>query len=257
MAFSEVNDPTAVRMAVREFDRIGRDAFLRKYGFRRARGYVLVLDGKRYDSKAIFGAAHGYQFPKLGPLPWRAFSGGAKTVERKLEAMGFRIERRVAEAPKPAIRVAIREAQREAEASGAFDPESVEDGRTKILAAIVRRQGQPAFRRKLLRAYGGRCAISGSEVLEVLEAAHIVPYQGPQTNDVSNGLLLRADLHTLFDLGLLAIEPHGKMVVIAAALRLTEYGALHAKKLCLPSIDKDHPSKDALALHYEKCRLTL
>ena len=48
-------------------------------------------------------------------------------------------------------------------------------------------------------AYGGRCAITGYDVEEALQAAHIVPYLGPQSNTVNNGLLLRADVHNLFD----------------------------------------------------------
>src|SRR5205823_2979542 len=81
-----------------------------------------------------------------------------------------------------------------------FDPISIEDGRRRIQAS---RQGQFAFRAALIEAYGGRCAMTGCDILEVLEAAHIVPYRGPSTNAVSNGLLLRADIHTLFDLGLI------------------------------------------------------
>ncbi|MGA4073545.1 HNH endonuclease [Ralstonia nicotianae] len=257
MAFANVNDPAAVLKAVEEFDRKGRDVFLEEYGFGKARDYFLIVDGKRYDSKAIFGAAHKYQFPKLGPLGWRDFSGGATTVERKLEAMGFQIERRRAKAGGATSSVEITNAQDEAEAAGAFDPHSDADARQKILAAIVRRQGQRGFRRKLLHAYGRCCAISGSGVLEILEAAHIVPYRGPQTNHVSNGLLLRADLHTLFDLGLLGIEPRTKVIAVAAALRSTEYGALHGNKLRLPAALRDRPNEAALALHYENSGLAL
>ncbi|WP_321947211.1 HNH endonuclease [Paraburkholderia sp. J10-1] len=256
MAFADVNNRAAVLEAVREYDRIGRDEFLKKYGFGKATGYFLVVDGKRYDSKAIIGRAHGYQFPDLGPLTPQEFSGGEKTVERKLEAMGFRIERLSSEKHNETISVEVHDAQDEAQAEGAFDPHSVEDARRKTLAAIVRRQGQPAFRSNLLRAYGNRCAISGCDVPEVLEAAHIVPYKGPETNHVSNGLLLRTDLHTLFDLGLLAIEPSAEIVVVAEALRSTEYDALHGKKLRLPSDLKNRPSKDALTLHYKKSELT-
>ena len=256
MAFADVNDPAAVRQAVQEYDRVGGDAFLKKYGFRKARGYFLALNGKRYDSKAIFAAAHGYQFPDSGPLTWRELSGGKDTVKPRLEAMGFRVEGPSVKSRDDARSAALLDAQNEAQAAGVFDPHSIEDARRKTLAAIVRRQGQPAFRNNLLRAYDNRCAISGCAVLEVLEAAHIVPYQGPETNHVSNGLLLRTDLHTLFDLQFLAIEPSAAIVVIATELRSTEYGALHGKKLRLPSGPKDRPNKDALALHYEKSGLT-
>jgi hypothetical protein len=143
-------------------------------------------------------------------------------------------------------------AQNEAEAAGAFDPNSVEDARKKTLAAIVRRQGQPAFRQGLLRAYDARCAITGCNIVEVLEAAHIVPYQGPQTNHISNGLLLRADLHTLFDLGLIAIDPSSMRVVVASALRQTEYGELQGRAVRIPGEDFCRPNDDALQIHYSR-----
>jgi hypothetical protein len=72
---------------------------------------------------------------------------------------------------------------------------------------IARRRGQAAFRTGLLNAYGGRCAISGCGVVDVLEAAHTRPWSETREMDIRCGLLLRADLHTLFDLGLLTIDP--------------------------------------------------
>ena len=52
--------PEAVRQAIAEFDRLGRDSFLNTYGFGKARGYFLVHNGQAYDSKAIAGVAHQY-----------------------------------------------------------------------------------------------------------------------------------------------------------------------------------------------------
>lgn len=80
-----------VRAAIAEFDTLGRTRFLGKYGFRRSRGYVLLHEGGEYDSKAICGAAHGYDRPDLGPLTWEDFSGGRDTVERKLRSLGFEV----------------------------------------------------------------------------------------------------------------------------------------------------------------------
>jgi hypothetical protein len=66
MAFSDITDPDAVVRAVQEFDAVGRRAFLARYRFGEARQYFLSMHGKLYDSKAIIGAAHGYQFPEKG-----------------------------------------------------------------------------------------------------------------------------------------------------------------------------------------------
>ena len=93
MGLGDLTSRQAVLDAMAEFDRLGRDAFLDKYGFGKARDYFLVDDGRSYDSKAIVGAAHGYQFPKDGALGADAFSGGDATVRRKLAELGFTVER--------------------------------------------------------------------------------------------------------------------------------------------------------------------
>jgi len=385
MSLGQIKNPASVEQAVAEFDQIGREDFLRKYNFGKAREYYLVINGNKYDSKAILAAAHGYEFPELGPL--KRFSGGKDTVRPKLESLGFVVEgpeaagllspllsvggvytrdelkhildtddstinngvfrpkgfdsvllfvtekktpdrtqyvdkldgdelqwqgqsagrtdglvvthrqqglevllfyrtkkyehpgagfryegpfdyvsHRGAQPASFVLRRAntgpndgqqLNEAAFEAETTGAFNPANLEDARKKTLAAIVRRQGQPAFRRALVQAYGGRCAITGCDVLQVLEAAHIVPYRGPETNHVTNGLLLRGDLHTLFDLGLISIQPDAKVVVVAPALRAMEYGVFHGQSLRLPSNAAEGPSELALREHYLESGLGL
>jgi 5-methylcytosine-specific restriction enzyme A len=81
----------AVLAAVTEYDELGQDQFLDKYGFDRARRYVLVHDGKSYDSKPIAGAAHGH-LPGQRPLTARQFSGGEATVGRLLRRLGFTVQ---------------------------------------------------------------------------------------------------------------------------------------------------------------------
>jgi hypothetical protein len=139
------------------------------------------------------------------------------------------------------------------DAEGAFDPESVGGARQHALRSVALRRGQSAFRAALLDAYGGRCAITGCAVEAVLEAAHIIPYQGEQTNDVRNGLLLRADIHTLFDLGLIAIVEEGSRLRVAIGAGLADsdsgYAELEAKEVRVPRDAKHHPSSQALAQH--------
>lgn len=94
MAITDITRES-VLAAIDEFDRLGRRAFLDRYGFGEARHYWLVQDGKRYDSKAIVGAAHGYIDADSKPLPASEFSGGDATVGRTLETLGFRVERDV------------------------------------------------------------------------------------------------------------------------------------------------------------------
>jgi hypothetical protein len=140
------------------------------------------------------------------------------------------------------------EQERTAEESHAFDVASVIDARERVLAQIVRRRGQTQFRDKLLVAYDGRCAMTGCDVVEVLEAAHIFPYMGPATNDVQNGLLLRADIHTLFDLGLVTVEPESLEILLAPSLSITSYRELAGVRMRLPSVPHQRPDRNALEL---------
>jgi len=144
---------------------------------------------------------------------------------------------------------ALGEIRKAVAATSEFDPKSEAEGRKRTLAAICRRQGQPEFRRKLIEAYGGRCAISGFNVLQTLEAAHIMPYNGPKTNHPANGILMRADLHVLFDLGLIAVDPSTLAVVLASALRTSPYADFEGKRLRLPSEPALRPSSEALKKH--------
>lgn len=91
MSLSDLTDPQAVLRAIAEYDTLGRAAFLEGRGFRPARSYFLVHEGRRYDSKAIAGAAFSLQHPDRVPLRGADFSGGQATVRRKLEQLGFAV----------------------------------------------------------------------------------------------------------------------------------------------------------------------
>ncbi len=91
-----------------------------------------------------------------------------------------------------------------------FRPINISDARTKIARQITAKRGQKSFRDKLLKAYEYKCAVTGCDVVATLEACHIMPYNGDHTNHIQNGILLRSDIHVLFDLGLLTISVIGK-----------------------------------------------
>jgi hypothetical protein len=126
-----------------------------------------------------------------------------------------------------------------------------DDARLRVIGEVVRRQGQPRFRDELMRAYGHKCAISGCDVPEVLEAAHIRSYNGPGTNVVPNGLLLRSDLHALFDLHLLEVDKDYR-VMLDATLRQGVYKKFHGKALQMPKAKDAWPSKKLLREHRKK-----
>jgi len=120
----------------------------------------------------------------------------------------FELESYQSERSAPEMRAALA-----GEAVEEFELGALTDQRERRMAEVVQRRGQGAFRAKLMEAYEGRCAITGCDAREALEAAHIARYSGAASNDPRNGLLLRADLHNLFDLGLIAVDP-GSLVVM-------------------------------------------
>jgi putative restriction endonuclease len=116
------------------------------------------------------------------------------------------------------------------------------------------RLGQGAFRILVTDAYHRRCAITGEKTLPVLEAAHIKPYSFSGPNLVSNGLLLRSDLHKLFDAGYLTVTPE-LFVEVSQKIKDKyengrEYYAYHGQRLSiLPEVDQDRPSRQFLEWH--------
>jgi hypothetical protein len=137
---------------------------------------------------------------------------------------------------------------------GEFIPSDLEDARRRIVGAIVVRQGQGEFRKGLLEAYQHSCAVTGCSTVEVLEAAHIVPYLGPITNNLTNGLLLRADIHTLFDLGLLSVNPDDYRVLTSKRLLGSPYEVLAGQQIRLPVDNAVWPSCQALKARLEEFR---
>jgi hypothetical protein len=106
-----------------------------------------------------------------------------------------------------------------------------EDTRKRVTRQICQRRGQAAFRNALRSRYGDRCMVTGSSVLALLEAAHIRPYRGENDNHIENGLLLRADIHTLFDLDLIGVDPE-TMLVHVSRLVEAEYGFARGVAIC-------------------------
>ncbi len=137
------------------------------------------------------------------------------------------------------------------EDAGSFDLQNEDDLRLREIAEVVRRRGQAKFRQALLDAHGGRCQITGCDAVEALEAAHITPYKGDHTNHVQNGLLLRADLHSLFDLGLFSVDPATMKVVISKKLAGTHYEELSGRNVSMPEKTHLQPDGKALAQHYQ------
>jgi putative restriction endonuclease len=119
------------------------------------------------------------------------------------------------------------------------------------------RLGQGAFRVLVTEAYQKRCAITGERTLPVLEAAHIQPFAAEGPHRVSNGLLLRSDLHTLFDRGYVTVTPDLRIHVSKRIREEFENGrdyyAHQGKSLrVLPGSSNEHPASEFLRWHNEQ-----
>ncbi len=125
------------------------------------------------------------------------------------------------------------------------------DGRQRTQRQITQRRGQVGFRATLIRAYGGRCVITRCDAVDALEAAHIRPYRGPASNVASNGLLLRSDIHTLYDLDLMAINPDTNEVVLSPRLYGTQYSSLSGVKLLDPQQESHRPNRRVLESRWQ------
>jgi hypothetical protein len=141
--------------------------------------------------------------------------------------------------------------QTEADAEGGYTPEQG-DQRPLVDRQIRARRGQERFRDALRRRYGERCLVTGCSILAVLEAAHIHPFRGEKDHDEENGLLLRADIHTLFDLDLLGIHPEGLQVEVHPDVA-EGYGHLAGRALGCQGDQR--PSRAALQERYARFRL--
>ena len=107
---------------------------------------------------------------------------------------------------------------------------------------------------EVIEAYSRKCAITGERTLPVLEAGHIKPYSLVQRHEVSNGLLLRSDLHRLFDGGYLTIDPSNRQVVVSDRIKEEfqngkEYYRLEGQVLREPDQAWARPSAENLEYH--------
>ncbi len=121
-------------------------------------------------------------------------------------------------------------------------------------ARAFRRLGQHAFRALVTDVYARRCAVTGERVLPVLEACHIRPATQGGPHDVRNGLLLRSDVHTLFDRGYIGIDPPTHRLLVSPQLRNDwengrDYYSLAGLELRPPRLREERPAREHLEWH--------
>jgi putative restriction endonuclease len=129
-------------------------------------------------------------------------------------------------------------------------PEIPLDGRER---PVRQRLGQGAFRVLVTDVYEHRGAVTGEKALPVLQAAHIRPVTQEGPHRVDNGLLLRSDIHALFDEGYVTVMPDPRFLV---SQRLKTdfdngepYYPLSGKRIWLPGREEDQPGREFLEWH--------
>ena len=152
------------------------------------------------------------------------------------------------------VKAAMKNSLRVAEPSPIIN----EDSEERVGEAYLTRGrlGQGAFRVLVTDAYQRRCAVTGEKTLPVLEAAHIQPYANEGPHRISNGILLRSDLHKLFDLGYVTVTPDLHLEVSprlkAEWQNGREYYAHHGKELSFkPAAPSSLPGSNFLKWHNE------
>ena len=131
--------------------------------------------------------------------------------------------------------------------------QSPEGARYGAEQVIRPRLGQGIFRVLVTDVYRRRCAVTGERTLPVLEAAHVRPYAEGGTHELANGILLRSDLHTLFDRGYVTITPDYRLEVSRRIRDEFENGrdyyALHGREVRVPAGHDERPAPTLLDWH--------
>lgn len=122
---------------------------------------------------------------------------------------------------------------------------------------VTPRLGQGTFRALVTEAYGRRCAVTGEKTLPVLEAAHVQPYASGGPHEVSNGLLLRSDLHRLYDQGYVTVDPDDRRLLVSPRIREEfqngrHYYALEGQALAAPQRGFAPVTRERLLYHAEQ-----
>jgi len=120
----------------------------------------------------------------------------------------------------------------------------------RVFRLLQIRRGQKKLREKLFELYSGRCIVSNCDIKEVLHACHVTEFAISGNNISTNAVLLRSDIHDLFDSGLLAINPKTMRIAVHSSLQKTEYFQFNDKPI-LKRLDKKEIDEDALIIRWK------
>lgn len=134
------------------------------------------------------------------------------------------------------------------------------DGAAFVAVQTMRRRHQEKFRKAVLAAYDGRCAMTGVSSSSVLQAAHIDSFARSRSHAVTNGILLRADVHLLYDAHLLTVLPDSGDIVVSRAVTDPAYRDLDGGRVRFPKHRDCWPDEKLLEVHfnsYNSCQRRL
>lgn len=192
--------------------------------FRNPKGVAMKLSNfRRFDPNHTGkGLERG---GKLEEVIWNEFFGHNDRLRNAAQAI------KATAAPRPYILQADDAADNIAAEDRGDYLNNGRDERDIVNRQIKARRGQASFRNSLFDRYGEVCMVTGCTIKHLLEAAHINPYRGENDNHPNNGLILRSDIHTLFDLNLLKIEPQALTIHMNEEVRQQGYEVLHGSRL--------------------------
>lgn len=198
------------------------------------------IDHIRFDKKRVRGMANALN--AVGGVGTRVTIGGAREVYSELlVSLSSMIEFDENE------KIVISDTVVDSSIDFDYNKNNADvDLRKRALKPGVQREGASKFRKEVLENYGSKCAISGISVVDAIQAAHIRPYNGPETNHPANGIALRSDIHRLFDLGKIRINPGDLRIHLHPEIEL-EYREICSEKLELKSVSIP-PNTEALEL---------
>jgi hypothetical protein len=131
------------------------------------------------------------------------------------------------------------------------NPQLSEAELDRVLASVRARLNQSEFRQTMLERFESKCVVTGCSAKEALEAAHIDPWCNSQSNHIRNGLLLRADIHSLFDQGLITLHPSDLLVFVSPKLAGTEYELLNRKPSRMSDAARSSIDREALEFRWK------
>lgn len=200
-------------------------------------GHIFAAPIESEEPVTLLEAHYGASFVRVGfdisasTLKAAALRPSDQTSIEEIDPSRFSPDLQIALSAVPLQRSNERLGPYDALDDGAdYSPEH-DDERRKVMRSIAVRRGQRQFREKLIARDNSRCLVTGCEILDLLEAAHISPYRGERDNHIENGLLLRSDIHTLFDLDLLGIEPETLTLHLSFTIQDDSYRHLEGQIL--------------------------